>query len=171
MKRHSTLVVAGWFACAVLAVAVGVGAVNLLGSGITDTAVQPMSETDVERELAVANASSPPPSAAPSAPAESSPAPSGSPSAGAATPPSNIRVFEERAGTVEVSCSGGMAAIDWLAPAQGYEIESRQDGPAEQVSVEFDGDDDEMLIVVGCSGDTPERISAGPAGDDDDGDD
>ncbi|GAA3747126.1 hypothetical protein HDA32_001472 [Spinactinospora alkalitolerans] len=169
MKRQSLLAVGGWLVAAVVAVAVGVTAVNLLGTGITSEPVEPMSQASVERQLADAGPSASPSSAGP--PPE--PSPSGStpaPPEGAQTNPDapadgRSEVFESAGGTVAATCADGSAVLDWWTPAQGYTVDDAEVGPGSEVSVEFEGGDDDVEVILACGGDGPRLL--GDDGDDD----
>ncbi|RCV53873.1 septum formation initiator [Marinitenerispora sediminis] len=158
MKRQSLLAVGGWVAAAVLAVVVGVTAVSLLGTGITSGAVRPVSQDDAEQQLASREPSAPP-AAGGSAPA--SPSPSGgadgaAPSAGAP----EAEVMQSDAGSVAARCVGDDAVLDWWAPTQGYTVDDVDSGPDEDVSVEFESQQDapDMEMTVVCAAGTPRLV-------------
>jgi hypothetical protein len=108
------IVTAGWLAAAVLAVLVGLLAVNVIGDGLTSGAARTMSEDEVARALE--NPSATPPA---SAGVGSSPAVSG----GA------VRTFTTPAGTVVGRCAAGRPEVVSMSPAQGYSVHDRDTGP------------------------------------------
>jgi hypothetical protein len=155
VKSRTLLVTAGWIGAAVLAVLVGLGAINVIGAGLTTREVSPRSEADVARALQDL-----PPAAAsatPSIPATSKPADpiSDPPSTRATRPPADppatsstreppattgtgdkpspkpsvsTRTFPTRGGTVVGRCVGGRPEIVSMSPNQGFELHEQDRG-------------------------------------------
>jgi hypothetical protein len=85
--RRPLLVIAGWLGAALLATAVGLGAISVIGAGLTSSGGERLSEADVARELAAAASASPAvPGGAASTPA---PAPASTSTPGSAPPASD----------------------------------------------------------------------------------
>ncbi len=132
------IITAGWLAAAVLAVLVGLLAVTLIGGGLTSPIAQPLSQSEVERDLA----------AQPSRP----PSPSPTPSASATKSPSTAEPLSRRTrgGTVVARCDGGTAVIVSMTPAQGFEVHERDGDEGEFRSTS--DNHDRVKIDVSCAG-------------------
>lgn len=131
------IITAGWLAAAILAALVGLLAVNVIGDGLTSPIAQPISQDQVQRELATLPSSSPPAPAPPS------------PTKATAEPLSK----QTRGGTVVARCDGDNPVIVSLSPAQGFEMHERHGADAE-----FRGtsdNHDRVKIAVSCSGSGP----------------
>lgn len=113
MNRRTLLVAAGWIGAAVLAVLVGLGAIGVIGAGLTSPETRPLSAAEVADQLA-RQRSAPPASAA------TGDRPS--PSAGAA------RTFRTRGGTVVGRCAGARPEIVSMSPAHGFELHEQDRG-------------------------------------------
>ena len=176
---------AGWIGAAVLAVLVGLGAINVIGAGLTTREVGPRSEADVARALqnlpsvaASGTPSTPPTSTATSNPPRSSPATrspeapvrtsTGVPPAATGTgdkpspkpsPSVSTRTFPTRGGTVVGRCVGGRSEIVSMAPNQGFELHEQdrggQDGDAEGEFRSVSDNHDRVKFEVVCSGGAP----------------
>jgi hypothetical protein len=162
------LVAAGWLGAVVLAVLVGLAAINVIGSGLTSSGGAPKSEAEVERDLAAL------PSSAASPPSET-PSPSPSPSASAslggrpttaapipttAAPPTagTSRSFGTRGGTVVAVCSAAGATITSMSPETGFEVHERTIGARAEAEGEFrstSDNHDRVRFSVTCSGGRP----------------
>ena len=152
MGRRSVLVAGGWLGAVVLAVLVGVGAINVIGAGLTSAPSRELTPADVAREL----------SAAPAPPAVSeSPSPSASasttPSAGPSQGPSTAK--QTRGGTVVVRCTGNLAEIVTMSPAAGFRVHEKDRGPQQKAEGEFrssSDNHDRVDVDVTCAGGTPD---------------
>lgn len=131
--------VAGWVAVAVLATSGSVAAVTAIGTSITGTAVEPLSPTEVDRELTHAGP-----------PASRSASPSPSP-----RPNGTRKLATTAGGTVLASCSGGKVRLDSWSPAEGFQVDSIDPGPATKASLKFEADDREIKVEARCAGPTP----------------
>jgi hypothetical protein len=141
------IITAGWLAAAILAVLVGLVAISVIGDGITSPLARPLSQAEVERELAGA-----------------SPAPSPSPSRVKTVPASPApRSFPTAGGTVVARCDGGRATIVSMAPAQGFSVHERDGDEGEFRGVR--DDHDRVKIEVTCRGGTPEAEIREETGD------
>lgn len=148
------IITAGWFAAAVLAVLVGLVAISVIGDGLTSPLATAMTEEQVARELA----------AQPSG----SPAPSTTLSTTAALP--GPRSFSTRGGSVVVRCEGGHAVLVSMAPAQGFAVHERDEGPQDDgAEGEFRSTTDHhdrVKVEATCTAGLPE-LSARDERDDD----
>ena len=155
------LVAAGWLGAVVLAVLVGLAAINVIGSGLTSSGGAPKSEAEVQRDLA----------ALPSAPA---PAPAPSPSAAASlggrpTTVDSSRSFRTRGGTVVATCSAAGATITGMSPETGFDVHERTSGAQAEAEGEFrstSDNHDRVKFSVTCSGGRPALSPRSGGGDD-----
>lgn len=144
MERRALLVAAGWLGAAVLAVLVGLGALDVIGDGLTSQSTPVLSTADVDRQLrqqspAAGASLAPTPSLAPTA----SPSPGTEPVAKAT-----------RGGTVVVRCAGSRAEIVSMAPAQGFAVHEKDRGLQDEAEGEFRGSADEhdrVKVSVTCT--------------------
>jgi hypothetical protein len=135
------IITAGWLAAAVLAVLVGLVGVGVIRDEITAPITRPLSQAEVERELA----RTPPSPSVPAASPSPSPSRSGAAPTGAAP-----RSFPTRGGTVVARCVDGAAEIVSLSPAPGFEMHGDD---------EFRGvtdNHDRVKFDVSCDDDVPE---------------
>jgi hypothetical protein len=150
-------VAAGWLGAVVLAVLAGLGAITVIGAGLTSSGSdQPRSAAEVRRQLAALPASSAPvPPATPSRPPSSSPAPS----------PSVVsKSFPTRGGTVVAACGAGGATIRSMSPAPGFSVHERAGAEGEFRSNR--DNHDRVRVAVTCDGSTPVLALRGGGGDD-----
>jgi hypothetical protein len=148
------IITAGWFAAAILAVLVGLLAVSVIGDGLTSPIAQPMSRSEVNRELQSL------PSAAPPAQSSAQPATQIPPSATAE--PLSRRT---RGGTVIARCAGGTPVIVSMTPAQGFEVHERDGDEGEFRGIS--DNHDRVKIDVSCDGSGNPAVSAVTERDDD----
>jgi hypothetical protein len=146
MGRRALLVAAGWLGAAVLAVAVGLGAIGVIGSGLTAGSTPALSAAEVERQL---GAGSPAPAAAASIGDSPSPAPS------ATDPPEQGEPVAKstRGGTVVARCTATGAEIVTMSPAQGFAVHEKDQGPQAEAEGEFRGssdDHDRVKVTATC---------------------
>ncbi|MCW2918163.1 MAG: hypothetical protein JWN52_6231 [Actinomycetia bacterium] len=166
MNRRVLLASATWAATAGIAIAAGTAAISVLGEGITDRTVKPMTSAEVQRALAEPYqglSTAPLPSPAPS--------PSFSPSrrsssahpvtAGPAprmTTPQAAGMTSSLAsvgGDVIVRCVRGSAYLISWTPAQGYATGSVGRGPAVQVSIRFQAPGRQVTMIMSCRNGQP----------------
>lgn len=150
MGRRSLLVAAGWFGAAVLAVAVGLGAIGIIGAGLTspDT-TQAKSAAEVAQEL---GRLTPAPSAAAAQSLGSAPATSPAPRAAGT-------VKATRGGTVVARCAGSRAEILTMTPELGFAVHEKDSGPQAEAEGEFrssSDNHDRVKVRVTCAGGTPD---------------
>lgn len=155
MNRSSLLAVLGWLAVAAGTTVTSTWAISLLGEGLSQRVVSPMSEQQVAAALAGAASAgpAPPPSATP-APSPSGtrvPSPSGTPAEGGGE-----RVFTTAGGSVVARCDGGLAVLRSWSPAQGYAVDDVDRGPAETASLEFESDTGKVKVRITCRSGLPD---------------
>jgi hypothetical protein len=152
VNRRTLLVTIGWLGAAVLAVLVGLGAISVIGNGLTAPETRPLSAAEVADELARQVAVSPSASAGAGDRPVESPSPSSSATAVARTLPT-------RAGTVVGRCTGGRPEVLSMSPHQGYELHDQDRGPQEddadgEFRSQSDGHDRVKFEIV-CRGGVP----------------
>ncbi|MEU8202219.1 hypothetical protein [Streptosporangium sp. NPDC049046] len=174
MRKRLPLVVAGWLITGLLAIGAGVAVIDRLSEPLTDTGLRPLSAAEVDEALALASSlpSAPPtaPSPSESAPSESAPsesAPSetdGVEESGEATPepattatpaaePGESRLIITKGGRVIARCEGGLVTLRSWSPAQGFQADDVERGPADRARVEFESEEDEVKVEVRCAAD------------------
>ncbi|MFI7425353.1 septum formation initiator [Micromonospora sp. NPDC049836] len=146
MGRRPILVAAtGWLAATVLATLVGLGAIQLVGDGITGTPGGVLDQGDVERALAAAPTGGATGAATPTTVAAS---PTRTPSGG--PPAAGRRSFATAGGTAVAECGpAGIRLISW-SPAPGYRAKDADRGPDEHVEVRFVGAEGEYELRLRC---------------------
>ncbi|MEV4628410.1 septum formation initiator [Micromonospora sp. NPDC049523] len=153
MTNRGLLAVAGWLAAAVAATVTGLGAVELIGTGITGPAGPVVDERELARDLA----------AAPAAPSSPVQLPTGTPSAGSPSsgPPSNVTPtasggsaartpISTPGGTVVARCDGRTVSLVSWTPAQGYAVKQVDPGPDDRAEVTFEGRAGRVEVRVSC---------------------
>ncbi|RNL85699.1 hypothetical protein EFW17_06925 [Halostreptopolyspora alba] len=165
---------AGWVAAAAVAVAASVAAVSVARGGLLSHPAQPMTDQEVQEELAEG-----PPPASPTPtgdPADGggnesgdgSPSPATSHSPTGAQPSGqlgsvpddadsgeNEAVFPSDGGTVLARCADGVVELVWWVAEQGYSIDDVTPGPAPEAEVEFEGGGGEFELSVSCADGEP----------------
>lgn len=166
-SRRTLAGVLGWLAVVVLATGGSVAAVTLIGTGITGTAVAPLSVEEVRRELARP--------ATPSPTAVTPSAPAGSPSATlprstpTPTPPGAARkVLTTRGGSLIALCAGDQATLLSWSPAQGYRAHSVDAGPDDSVKLTLESSTDKLEAEVRCAAGVPTLTTESADSDQDD---
>ncbi|MFU8853559.1 septum formation initiator [Micromonospora sp. SL1-18] len=142
MRRHSFLAAVGWLATTVAATLVGIGAIRLVGEGITSTPGGVLGQQEVERALASPEPASLQPTG------HSTASPTGS-LAGAR------QGFATPGGTAVAECGPTGARLVTWAPAQGYRVKDVDRGPDDHVEVKFVGPDGEYELKLRCIGGRP----------------
>lgn len=137
---------AGWIGAAALAVLVGLGAIGVIGAGLTSPETRPLSAAEAADQLA-RQPSAPPASAATGA----RPAPSGV-----------TRTFRTRGGTVVGRCAGSRPEIVSMSPGQGFELHEQdrglQEDDAEGEFRSLSNEDDRFSFEVVCVGGVPSLV-------------
>ena len=152
-RRGAVALVALWLAAVGLSVAVGFGAVHLVGEEVADSTVAPLSAGAVDSQAAQPQAPASP-SASPAGTPAATPSPSGAAprASGAPAPRSrSTRTVTVTGGTVAVRCTGSEARLLYATPADGYSSTVESRGPVE-VEVEFRGSGGEGRVKARCSG-------------------
>jgi hypothetical protein len=156
VNRRILLMAAGWLGAAVLAVLVGLGAISVIGSGLTSPESRPLSAAEVADELARQVAVSPSASEG----AGDRPPPSVTPSQSPAAP---TVTFPTRAGTVVGRCAGTRPEVVSMSPRQGYELHEQDRGPQEddaegEFRSQSDGNDRVKFEIV-CRAGIPALVA------------
>ncbi len=166
-------IVAGWVAAAAVAVVASTTAVGVAQGGLLSHPAQPMSDEEVNQELADApTPASPSPSdqagdggngqESPE-PSPTSPQPSGQLDSvpDGADSGDNEAVFPSDGGTVLARCADdGQAELVWWVAEQGYSIDDVAPGPATEAEVEFEGEG-EFELTVTCVDNKPDATVEG----------
>ncbi|MEU8382745.1 hypothetical protein [Streptosporangium sp. NPDC048865] len=166
MRKRLSLVVAGWLITGLLAIGAGVAVIDRLSEPLTDTGLRPLSAAEVDEALALASSlpNALPPSAAPSAPPSVSPSASPAQDTPAptvtvtttATPaaePGKSRLIATAGGKVIARCENGLVTLRSWSPAQGFQADDVERGPASRARVEFETEEDEVKVEVHCAAD------------------
>ncbi|GIH92078.1 hypothetical protein ACFFMN_33295 [Planobispora siamensis] len=177
MRRRFPLVVAGWLATGVLATGAGAAMITVLGEPLTASAHRPLSSAEIEEALARTTpvAAAPPVTRAPAS--TDAPASTGAPTPGAtpagtpdpmptgtstpspatsspaAKPAGRSGVIRTAGGSVIARCSDGLVTLRSWSPAQGFQVDDVERGPAVRARVEFEADETDVKIEVRCSAD------------------
>lgn len=138
-RTRSLLTVGGWLAAVAAATTVGVLAVGAIGSGIAGTTTRPLSHSEVTHALATAKTPTP----------ARTTSDTRSPASGVS------RVLGSKGGTVVARCSAGKVTLVSWSPAQGYETDDVNRGPATTASLQFETGQVEITIRVDCRGGVP----------------
>lgn len=126
------LSILSWLVAVVAATAVGLFAVALIRSGLSDgTGMTPLARGQVARDLAAARNQ-------PQGLSSGAPAP---PTAPDGSEP-RTRVLDSRGGSVVARCTGDRAFLVSWSPAQGWSVDDGERGPGRTVEVDFEGEDD-----------------------------
>lgn len=140
MTRRTVVGIGAWAVTAAVATGIGVAAISVLGAGITDRGVRPLTSAQIERALASPEAASPIPGTSGSAPA-------GAVTRGLSTPGGSVVARCDPAGTAYL--------VSWT-PAQGYAADDAHRGPAARVWVEFEaGHGRKVTVQVTCRSGVP----------------
>jgi hypothetical protein len=139
--------VLGWLAVAAVTIGTSTWAISLLGEGLNQHVVTPLSTQQVVQALASATAT---------------PTPARTP-VGTATPAAST-AFATRGGSVVAGCAGDQALLLSWSPAQGYATGDVDKGPGPTASLEFETGADKLKVMVTCPDGIP-AISTAPGGD------
>ncbi|QVQ51718.1 hypothetical protein J4H86_23585 [Spiractinospora alimapuensis] len=162
---QSRIVIAGWVAAAIVAVAAGITAVLLVQGGSLTGPGEPMSDAEVAAELQRAENNGDGGDEAkddPSAPESEEPPeelPSGQlpevPDDADAQEDDGSALFSEDGGTVLARCTDGRAELVWWVAAQGFWVEDVDPGPDDDAEVEFEGGGQEVEYTITCADGQP----------------
>jgi hypothetical protein len=129
-----------WLAAAAAATAVGLFAVGAIGTDIFGPAQQPLSQSEVDSKLAESPTSAPPTSAPTSSPPT--------------TPAARTATVHSAGGTVWARCAPGGVEVISFTPAQGFGVESDDDGIDDHPKITFVSGEREIEVRLRCSGGT-----------------
>ncbi|MFC0528869.1 septum formation initiator [Phytohabitans kaempferiae] len=152
MGSRTAFAMVGWLAAAAAATVVGLGAVRVIGAGITGTAAATLTQEEVAEALA-----SPVPTSAPGPAASPSPRPEPS-----ATIPAGT-LLTPTGGQVKAYCADGLVTLEWWAPASGYRVTDYDRGPTDEAEITFERGgkghgNGEVEVHIACAGDTPQIV-------------
>jgi hypothetical protein len=173
MGRRALLVAAGWLGAAVLAVLVGLGAISVIGNGLTSGSTPALSAADVDRQLREQTPTTSAPAPTGTEPAGTEPAgtePTESTEPTGTMPPAETEPTADstRGGTVVARCVGTRAEIVAMSPAQGFAVHEKDQGPQDDAEGEFRGsadDRDRVKISVTCADGRPSVSARSEGGD------
>jgi hypothetical protein len=159
------MVMVGWLAAAVLSTGVTLAAVSSIGSGIFGSSAGPLDRQEVNEALATPSPSVEPPpeptgspvtEPAPTEPAPTEPAPT---EPAPTEPVAEPRVITSAGGTVVARCAaGGLVELLSWSPAQGFSVDNAEHGPAREVEVEFESEDDDVEMKIRCVDGVPADV-------------
>jgi hypothetical protein len=135
-----------WLAAAAAATVVGMFAVGAIGADIFGPDQQPLSQSQVDQQLAQTTTPHPTTSAPP-------PATSSTPPPRTTTPPlAPVTPVTSDGGTVLARCVPGGVQVVGSTPAQGFQVDSGDDGIDDHPSVKFRSGDREVEVRLRCVG-------------------
>lgn len=149
-RARTLLTIIGWLAAAAAATTIGVIAIGAAGSGIAGTTTTPLSAGQVRQALASSSEQ------------PATPPPAASPAGHGVT-----RTLTTNGGSITVRCAGGQATLLTWSPAQGYQTDDIQRGPAPTARITFETGDTELHASITCPGGTPTLHAATRADTDD----
>jgi hypothetical protein len=130
-----------WLAAAAAATAVGLFAVGAIGTDIFGaSAGEPLSQSEVDAQLSTAPTTSAPPATSP---------PTTTPSA---QPPAKTTAVHSAGGTVWARCAPGGVEVVGYTPAQGYQVDSENEGIDDHPHVRFRAGKAEVEVRLRCVG-------------------
>ncbi|MCO5972653.1 hypothetical protein [Actinoallomurus soli] len=159
MTRRVLIGITAWAAAAAVSTGIGIAAISVLGAGITDRGVRPLTPDQVERALAAGTTPAPAATtpATPTAPAATATSQGTSGAPAAAT----TRALSTSGGSVLARCGPADAVylLSWT-PAQGYGVDDVKRGPASRASVKLEADHGRKLVIqVTCRSGVPTAVT------------
>lgn len=157
MKRGGVLLTL-WVVVAFTAIGVGTWALSLVGGRINDRSVQPLSQSDIQNQLAdERSAGTTPAPSDPGSGTTSDPTSGSAPNPRPTVPTGGERGLRTDGGSIVASCSNGKVKFLSWSPAPGYWYDdSMRNGPADVLKVEFKSDVAEKVEgYVSCVNGTP----------------
>jgi hypothetical protein len=147
VNRRTLLALAGWLGAAALAVLVGLGAIGVIGAGLTAPETRPLSAAEVEEALARQQPAPTQPSTKPSATQSAE---------------QQARTFRTRGGTVVGRCAGSRPEVVSMSPAQGFELHEQdrglQEDDAEGEFRNLGDPGDAVPFEIVCAGGLPSLV-------------
>ncbi|WP_326637343.1 hypothetical protein OG884_26735 [Streptosporangium sp. NBC_01755] len=172
MRKRLPLVVAGWLVTGLLATGAGVAVIDRLSEPLTTAGLRPLSAAEVDKALALASSlpgglptaaptavptsgvtSDPAGSASEPTVAESAPQPAATVTATPVAEPGESRVITTAGGRVIARCKDGLVTLRSWSPAQGFQTDDVERGPADRARVEFESEETEVKVEVNCAAD------------------
>jgi hypothetical protein len=154
MAYRAAIVLAAWTTTATTAIIAGLAAISVLGAGITDRTVKPMTSAQVREALAQPAPAAPTPKPT----AAATPRRRHHPKAVVPhriAPPSVTRSLNSPGGSVLARCEASTVYLVSWTPQQGFGANNARRGPAFQTSVEFESAGREFTMVVSCRAGRP----------------
>ena len=145
MRSRHVIGASAWLLGALTATGGSMLAVSHLAHGLLGPGTQQLSPAAVRDALAAYEHPG----------AQSARATAARPAATTLTPASTGTLLASRAGTATASCQSGLAYLLYWTPSQGYQADDVFRGPAQQVSVVFEGGGPGVRMRVTCSGSMP----------------
>lgn len=136
-----------WLVAAAAATAVGLFAVGAIGTDIFGaSAGDPLSQSEVDAQLAETTppATTTPPSSSTPPASTTTPAP----------PPAKTTFVHSPGGTVWARCAPGGVQVLGYTPAQGYQVDSENEGIDDHPHVRFRSGEAEVEVRLRCVGGT-----------------
>lgn len=136
-----------WLVAAAAATTVGLFAVGAIGTDIFGASTgDPLSQSEVDAQLArstpPSTTTTPPLSSTPPAPTTSAP------------PPAKTETVHSTGGTVWARCAPGGVEVVGYTPAQGYQVDSENEGIDDHPHVRFRSGKAEVEVRLRCVGGT-----------------
>jgi hypothetical protein len=129
---------------------VTLAAVSSIGTGIFGSSAGPLDRQEINQALAT-----PLPAVEPTAQPSATPEPTTTPEPTATPEPTESggrpSVITSAGGTVVARCAGDdlVELLSW-SPAQGFSVDNAEHGPAREVEVEFESEDDDVEMKIRC---------------------
>ncbi|MFC6082414.1 hypothetical protein [Sphaerisporangium aureirubrum] len=139
VKRGPLLATLGWVTAASLTTATATWAITLLGQGLSEPVVSPMSPDQISQALISATPTNG--AGAPASPAES--------------PAGVSRAFDTPGGSIVATCKDGVPSLVAWSPAQGYAIDDVEHEPGHPATVKFESENNKVTAKVTCVRGTP----------------
>ena len=141
-----------WLAAAAAATAVGLFAVGAIGTDIFGpSAGEPLSQSEVDAQLAESPSTTAPPSST-ATPPPTRPTTPPATTTRPAPPPAKKVTVHSAGGTVWARCVPGGVEVLGYAPAQGYQVDSENEGIDDHPHVRFRAGDAEVEVRLRCVG-------------------
>lgn len=142
--------VAAWLVGAAASIGIGLLALSLIGNGLTDGAIQPLTEEAVAKAI----------STRPTVTATGVPAGSAGPTATPTTGHDSEHLLSSVGGTAVARCTDGSAYLVSWSPAQGYRTGKVVRGAAVEVLVVFEnesgGTERKVMLFASCVDGVPQ---------------
>ena len=130
-----------WLVAAAAATTVGLFAVGAIGTDIFGASTgEPLSQSEVDAKLATTTTTTPPPSSSSAPPPTSTPRPQAG----------RTQSFRSAGGTVFARCAPGGVEVVSATPAQGFSVDSENEGIDDHPHVRFRSGEREVEVRLRC---------------------